>query len=323
MPTLYEPTRRATPKSGKYARVMSSMRGQGKRTQICPDSPRLDGKIALVTGGTGGIGAEVVRGLATRGADVIVAARGGASAEKDCAAVARETGRDVSFLRLDLASVQAVRESVAALGERLGETHGGRPLDIVCANAGMSPHAHSTSIDGHEQAFAVNCLGHHVLIRTLMDNHLLAQGARIVATTGDIYILSENCTPDFTYRGRGVMAYARSKLGNVWQFSELAWRHPELEVVLVHPGVVASGLEGSTTGVVGFVKRLIMASPAQGAQASLIGATQDLPSGTYFHNMNGVMDLREGDPARDGAKAAAFWDTLEVLSARKSVSAAA
>jgi len=319
MPTPYEPGRRTTPRAGKYGRVMSSMRGQGKRTQICPDVPRLDGKIALVTGGTGGIGAEVVRGLAERGADVVVAARGGAGAEADCAALVRETGRDVSFLRLDLGSVQAVREAVAALTERLN----GRLLDIVCANAGMSPSSYSTSVDGHERAFAINCLGHHVLIRDLMARGLLAEKARIVATTGDIYILSDDCTPDFTFRGRGIMAYARSKLGNVWQFQELARRHPELDVVLVHPGVVASGLEGSTTGVVGFVKRLMMASPRQGAQASLIAVTQGLPSGSYFHNMNGIMELAESDPARDTAKAARFWDTLEALSARKPAAAAA
>jgi len=311
MPTAFDAHRTAVPNPGKYARVISCIRGQGKRTQIYPDTPRLDGKTALVTGGTGGIGAHVARGLAMRGADVIVAARGGASADADCAALAQASGRHVVFQHLDLGSVRAVRDAVAALNQRLD----GRPLDIVCANAGIWPHQYALSVDGHERAFAVNCLGHHVLIRGLMEYGLLADAARIVATTGDIYILSVDCTPDYTYRGRGLMAYARSKLGNLWQFTELARRHGELHVVIVHPGVVASGLEGPTTGIGGMVKRLIMASPEHGAQASLIGATQDLPSGTYFHNMHGIMQLRDSDPARDPAKAARFWQVLERLAA--------
>jgi len=319
MPTEFEPGLTTTPKSGRYSRVMRSLLGQGKRTQLCPDSPRLDGKIALVTGGTGGIGHEVVRGLASRGADVVVAARGGVQADEDCARIAQESGRHVSFLRLDLGNVQAVREATAALQERLD----GRWLDIVCANAGIWPNRYAVSPDGYESAFAVNCLGHHVLIRGLMTRAMLADGARIVATTGDIYILSEDCTPDFAYRGGGTRAYCRSKLGNLWQFKELARRHPELDVTIVHPGVVATALEGPSTGIGGFVKRQIMASPEQGAQASLIAATQDLPSGTYFHNMYGVMALRDADPAMDTDKAARFWDLLEGLAASRTGTLAA
>ncbi|MEO0961430.1 MAG: SDR family NAD(P)-dependent oxidoreductase [Pseudomonadota bacterium] len=319
MPTLFEPGRTTTPKAGKYSRVMSSMLGQGKRTQLCPDDPRLDGKIALVTGGTGGIGQEIVRGLARRGADVIVAARGGAQAESDCRQIAQDTGQHVSFLRLDLGNIQAVREATAALQERLA----GRWLDIVCANAGVWPNRHGTSADGFETAFAVNCLGHHVLIKGLMNRAMLADQVRIVATSGDIYILSDDCTPDFTYKGGGTMAYCRSKLGNLWQFGELAKRHPELQVVMVHPGVAATALEGPSTGIGGFVKRQIMASPEQGAQASLIAATQELPSGTYFHNMYGVMALRDQDPAMDADKAARFWDLLETLAASRAGTLAA
>ncbi len=316
MPTPYDPSRRTVPATGKMARVFSSMRRQKKQTQICPDDPRLDGKWALVTGGSGGIGAEIVQGLAARGANVIVAARGNSDTKAECAKWGAESQRDISFLPLDLGDVQGVREASAALQERLG----GQKLDIVCANAGISPNKYGISVDGHERAFAVNCLGHHVLIRQLIDRGLLADDARIVGTTGDIYTLTSDCTSDYKYRGRTPFAYARSKLGNLWHFAELARRHPEYTVITIHPGVVASGLEGSTTGLVGFIKRRMMASPYQGAQASLIAATQDLPSGSYFHNIHGLMELSDTDPARDVEKASAFWDLLEDLGSRRRVS---
>ena len=85
----------------------------------------------------------------------------------------------------------------------------------------------------------------------------------------------------------------------MWQFLELSTRFPELRVCLVHPGVVATELEGSTDGLAGALKRAFMISPGLGAQASLIAATQPLPSGSYFHNVHGLMNIPETDPATD------------------------
>ena len=57
------------------ARMTAAMLGQRGKTQRSPDSPRLDGRFALVTGATGGIGLETARGLLDRCAHVILAAR--------------------------------------------------------------------------------------------------------------------------------------------------------------------------------------------------------------------------------------------------------
>ena len=307
MPTPFDPNRRRTAPSGRWRRVLGCMSGQQRQTQTCPETPRLDGRLALVTGGSTGIGAALARGLAERGAAVVVLARGGPQTAQDCADWSQSCGAPVTHLPCDLGDMAAVIEAVAALRQRWP----GRSVDIVCANAGVWPKRHAKTRDGFESAFAVNCLGHHLLIRALLDRGLLADQTRIVGTTGDIYVLAEDCTPDFAYRGRGLQAYCRSKLGNLWQFGELARRHPTLCVVCVHPGVVASGLEGPTTGLGGVVKRALMISPALGAQASLIAATQPLPSGSYFHNTRGIIDLAPGDPAADRAKAAGFWDVLD------------
>ena len=109
------------------------------------------------------------------------------------------------------------------------------------------------------------------------------------------------------------MAYSRSKLGNLWQFAELARRRPKMTVISVHPGVVATELEGGVTGIVGAFKRTFFISPEEGAQAALIAATQPMENGAYFHNTRGRMLLRDEDAAVDARKAAAFWDQLEAL----------
>jgi retinol dehydrogenase-12 len=139
-----------------------------------------------------------------------------------------------------------------------------------------------------------------------------------VILTGDIYIRSSECTSDFTYEGRsgGGMAYCRSKLGNLWFVAELTRRHPQLQVIAAHPGVVASNLGGQAKGFEAFIKNVMMLDVPAGAQTPLYCATQpNLERGGYYHNTMGLVRLPEGDPAADPQKAAALWARLEALGA--------
>ncbi len=308
MQDTYESRITSKPSIGALWRIRRSMFGQGRVTPVCPPAPRLDGRLALVTGGHRGIGLETSRGLAGRGAEVMSASRAAAPA-----ADGAEPRGPHEFVRLDLSDLASVREACRDVAKRAA----GRRLDVVVANAGVAPLGYSASAQGHELAFATNVLGHHALIRGLMQADLLADGARVVFVTGDIYVLTKGCTPDYVFRSPvgGLMAYCRSKLGNLWQMREFARRYPAFRFHAVHPGVVGSELQGGTTGISGLFKRAMMLSVSAGAQTSLFCATQPgLASGTYYHNTMGRMDLRDDDPAADPAEAARFWDALERLS---------
>ena len=300
------------PSTSAARRLFACMWRQAARNVACPAEPRLDGRIALVTGGGRGIGLETSRGLAVRGAEVVIASRGEDAGRRIARELAAELGAQVHFAPLDLADL----ERVPATLDRLETQLGGRRLDVLVANAGLWPTRHGLSAQGHEIAFATNALGHHALVRGLLDRELLADRARVVVLTGDIYVLSDTCTADYTYRGRigGQLAYCRSKLGNLWYVRELARRFPNLHVYAVHPGVVASELGGVDGGIGGWVKRRTMIPLGQGAQTSLFCATQpDLPSGSYYHNVLGRMELDPADAAANDEKARAFWETLERL----------
>ncbi|CAG0954820.1 hypothetical protein MYXO_00422 [Myxococcaceae bacterium] len=289
------------PPASVLARLTRGVWRQASRNPRCPATPRLDGRTALVTGGGRGIGVETTRGLIARGAEVISASR----KPHDLSLPARH-------LPLDLADLGAVARSVDSLASLLD----GRRLDLLVANAGLWPTRFARSAQGHEIAFATNALGHHALIRGLQARDLLASGARVVIVTGDIYVMARECTPDFAYRTAlgGQLAYCRSKLANLWQMRELAARHPELCVVAVHPGVVASELGGASRGVGGTVKRALLLSTEAGAQTPLFCATQPgIRSGAYYHNALGRVELASDDPAADSSRAAAFWDLLEDL----------
>jgi retinol dehydrogenase-12 len=270
-----------------------------------------------VTGGTRGIGLETTRGLALRGAEVVSASRDEASGMRVAGALRAALGVPVHFAPLDLGDLGSIPRTL----DRVQGLLAGRRLAVVVANAGVWPTRHARSAQGHELAFATNVLGHHALLRGALELDLLADRSRVVVVTGDIYIMSSDCSSDYSYRGRfgGQQAYCRSKLGNLRYARELARRHPELRVHAVHPGVVASELAGSGAGIVGVFKRTAMLSPEQGAQTSLFCATQpDLESGTYYHNVLGRVVLHPDDPAANEVESAALWDRLEELCSKAS-----
>jgi NAD(P)-dependent dehydrogenase (short-subunit alcohol dehydrogenase family) len=295
--------------------MLGSMWRQGTRSLVCPKAPRLDGQRGLVTGGTEGIGLATAHGLLQRGARVTLASRSAAKGERALAQLRAGAGdgAPTDFLPLDLSDLADVVAGAAALRERLR----GERLDVLICNAGLWPRRHSVSPQGHELAFATNALGHFLLLRYLARD-LLKDGARVVIVTGDIYILASDCTPNFSYRTPlgGMLAYCRSKLGNLWQASELQRRHPELRVRAVHPGVVATSLGGKRAGLAAAFSRRLLLDPVRGAQASLYCSTQlGIPDGAYVHNLKGLMQLADDDPASDSARAEAFWQRCEALCA--------
>jgi len=286
---------------------------QAQRTPRCPETPRLDGWLAVVTGATGGIGVEIARGLARRGADLVLPCRDPSRGER-VAAELRVTApaARIALVEADLEDLDSVRRGAAEIA-RLAT---GRGVRLLVENAGVWPRTFATTRQGHEVAFGVNVLAHFVLRRELERAGVL-DAPRIVVLTGDIYILDSACTPDFRWRGAlgGMHAYCRSKLGNLWIASELVRRRPSFEVRVVHPGVVATNLGGDVGSLGNRLKRLVMISPELGAQMPLVCATQPgLENGGYWHNAYGRMLLAGDDPARDAAAAASLWDLCESLS---------
>lgn len=93
----------------------------------------LKGKIAAVTGGAGGIGTEIVRGLAEAGADVALIYSSNKSAPQLAVDIAKETGVRVQSFQADVAD----RTSIATALEDIAQEFGRGRLDIVVANSGV------------------------------------------------------------------------------------------------------------------------------------------------------------------------------------------
>jgi NAD(P)-dependent dehydrogenase (short-subunit alcohol dehydrogenase family) len=114
--------------------------------------PELDGKVALVTGGSKGIGRAIALSLAEAGADVAVAARGAEALEKTAGEI-EHLGRRSLGVPTDMSDP----EQVEALVRRTTDELGGP--DILVNNAGAAPFLStldSIRLDGFEKYFRIN-----------------------------------------------------------------------------------------------------------------------------------------------------------------------
>jgi NAD(P)-dependent dehydrogenase (short-subunit alcohol dehydrogenase family) len=186
-------------------------------------------------------------------------------------------------------------------------------IDGLILNAGIANHQYQTSAQGYELHCATNVLGHYLLTRLLLPAVGRSELKRIVSVTGDIYFLANDCTLDYQYRLGKTIAYARSKLGVLWNALTLhelrdSLGEPRICSVAVHPGVVASNLIAGF----GWLKRRLMISPEMGAQTSIMAATDNrIDSGTYLHNTKGRFVFRDGDPALNISRRLEFWKECE------------
>ena len=181
---------------------------------------RLDGQIALVTGGGRGIGANIARELSTAGARVAVSARSSDELE----AVAMETG--AYPVVADVAERDSVEAMVRTVEANLG------PADILCANAGVASRderAWESDPDEWWRTFEVNVLGVYLCCRAVIPGMLSRGRGRIIITgSGAAYLPGSSNT-----------AYSASKAA-VWRFGEVLARQLEgrIPVFIFSPGLV-------------------------------------------------------------------------------------
>ena len=169
------------------------------KLQQAPPEKELARRVALVTGGAGGIGRAVALRLAAEGAHVVVADVDGAGARKVAEEVlaAQGTGRAVG-VGLDVTRETSVR---AALEETV-LAYGG--LDIVVSNAGIAHSAPVAEMElaDWERSFAVNSTGHFLVARESM-RVLRAQG------TGGAFVFV--ATKNVMSPGKDFSAYSAAK----------------------------------------------------------------------------------------------------------------
>jgi 2-deoxy-D-gluconate 3-dehydrogenase len=206
----------------------------------------LTGRVAVVTGGNGGIGLGMARGLAAAGTRVVVAAR---NAEKAEAALA-ELGAQSIFIALDVADENSCRAVIDQTEQRFGR------LDILVNNAG-------TSIRKPPETYTA-AEWHAVLDTNLTGAFLCSQAAHPVMKRGGGGKI--NIGSMFALFGSAYAApYAASKGALVQLTKSLAaaWATDNIQVNAVLPGWIDTELtRDARQQVAGLHERVLARTPA-------------------------------------------------------------
>jgi 2-deoxy-D-gluconate 3-dehydrogenase len=189
----------------------------------------LTGKVAVVTGGNGGIGLGMARGLARAGARVVVAAR---NQEKSNAAVEnlRELGSDALAIGVDVADEGSVEALMAETAQRCGR------IDILVNNAGINIRkpAHELALDEWHRVVETNLTSAFLCSRGAYPHMKRAGGGKLINVGSMMSIFGASFAP----------AYGASKGGIVQLTKSLAaaWAADNIQANAILPGWIDTDL---------------------------------------------------------------------------------
>lgn len=289
--------------------------------------PDQTGKVAVVTGGNGGLGLETVRELARKGAHVVIGARNLDKAAKAEADVKSEIpGASLEVRKLDLSSLASVEEFAS------GVLAAHPTIDMLFNNAGVMATPEWKTEDGFEMQFGTNHLGHFALTARLLPALLAAPDGRIVNTTSTARFAAGEYDLDNPHH-LGVYdswrAYGYSKLANL-QFTlelnkRLAAAGSGVKVYAADPGFSDTDLQAtSSTNTKGAARSrffemttpIVGQSAARGALPQLRAGTDPAaPGGTLYrpkYVMRGVPVVgKVGARLRKPSDLAKLWEISE------------
>jgi len=210
----------------------------------------LTGRVAIVTGGNGGIGLGMARGLAKAGARVVVAAR---NSEKSDLAVRelKALGNDALALTVDVTDATSVQSLVADAARQCGR------IDILINNAGINIRkpAHELPLEQWQQVIDTNLTSAFVCSRAVHPHLQRAGGGKIINIGSMLSIFGASFAP----------AYGASKGGIVQLTKSLAvgWAPDNIQVNAVLPGWIDTDLtRGARKQVEGLHERVLARTPA-------------------------------------------------------------
>lgn len=199
------------------------------------DVPDQSGKTVLVTGANTGIGFEIARHLAGKGARVLLGSRSFARGEEALSRIrAEHPSAELDVVALDLSDMTSIRSAAE-------QVQGEARFDVLINNAGlmMPPMGYAQAV---EQQFGVNHLGHFALTGLLLDKLAADGGGRVVVQASLAHrrarIDFDNLDARKGYSGQKF--YSQSKLANLLFAFELDRRlrasSSRVEAIACHPG---------------------------------------------------------------------------------------
>ena len=196
---------------------------------------RLEGKVAIITGGTSGIGLRSAEVFAEEGACVLIAAR----REKEGHEIAARLGGSVEFLKTDVCLEADVKAMVAYAVDRFGR------LDCLFNNAGSPAPTGSISsipLEGYEKALSV-LLGGVLLGMKHAAPVMCRQGSGSIINTGSVAGVLAG------YGSSMVYGTAKAAVIHLTRLVAMELGESNVRVNCISPGGIATGIFGKAAGL--------------------------------------------------------------------------
>lgn len=237
----------------------------------------LTDKIALVTGGNGGIGLGMARGLGSAGATVVIVGR---NTEKSAAALRelQSAGLRAEALACDVTDEAAVKALFADVEARHGR------LDILVNNAGSTIRKmpQDLSLDDWNRVMDVNLTSAFLCARSAHALMVKAGGGKVINIASILSIFGAPYAAPYCASKGGMVQFTRSLA--------LAWARDRIQVNAVLPGWIDTELtEGARAQVAGLNERVLARTPVgrwgqpqdlAGIAVFLASAASDFVTGT-------------------------------------------
>jgi len=243
---------------------------------------RLDSKVAVVTGGSRGLGREMVLAFARSGADVVIASR----KEEACALLAKEVENETGQRALAVGTHVGRWEDNDALAKRALDHFG--KVDILVNNAGMSPvydKVGSITEALYDKVMDVNLKGPFRLSCALADSMLEGDGGSIVFVSSIAAVQASPGEVPYGAAKAGLHSLTRS-LARTWA--------PKIRVNCIMPGAFMTDISKAwPQAMIDALERVI---PLQrgGQPDEVVGAALYLTSGASAYTTGSVVKVDGG-----------------------------
>jgi NAD(P)-dependent dehydrogenase (short-subunit alcohol dehydrogenase family) len=272
---------------------------------------RGEGRTAIVTGASSGLGLAIAEGLLARGLDVVLAVRDLAKGERVRQGLGALSAR-ARVMRLDMGDFGSIRSFAHALEDTR--------VDVLIHNAGALVDRLEITADGLETTTAVHLVGPTLLSHLLWPALVRSPDARLVhVSSGGMYSVPLDVDALFEARAEprfdGVRRYALAKRAQVVMTEEIARRSAGSTVTTsaMHPGWADTpGVRTSLPRFYALIRPLLR-TPAQGADTALFLAlaTRGREANGRFHfdRAPAPTHLRRSTIEPDGERAR-LWERI-------------
>ncbi|MGJ5067281.1 SDR family NAD(P)-dependent oxidoreductase [Bradyrhizobium oligotrophicum] len=210
----------------------------------------LSGKVAIVTGGNGGIGLGMARGLADAGADIAVVGRNEAKSQAAVADLAGRGGRAIA-VTADVSDKDEVAAMVARVASELGR------IDILINNAGMSIRKppHVLELEEWQQVIDTNLTSAFLCSKAAYPALKASGGGKIINIGSMLSIFGASFAPAYAASKGGIVQYTRA--------CACAWAPDNIQVNAILPGWIDTDLtRAARSQIDGLHDRVLARTPA-------------------------------------------------------------